>query len=122
MKRSNRTLFRVEAYSAFSGWPSHRASQFPGDFDLVTDAEARVGNPGSAVSVAGANGAIGVTIGATRRKRRSSIFLATSTVPCAGRGYYRDKPNWLEKHGSIHVAVFPGLRFRVDVALCTGRR
>ena len=40
---------------------------------ITTDAEARVGNPGSAVSVAGAIGAIDAMIGAPRRKRRNQL-------------------------------------------------
>ena len=39
----------------------------------ATDAEARVGNPASAVSVAARTGVIGVRIGAIRRKRRNQL-------------------------------------------------
>ena len=45
----------------------------PAALITATDAEARVGNPGSAVSVAGAIGVTDVTTGAPRRKRRNQL-------------------------------------------------
>jgi hypothetical protein len=85
VKRSNQEFVSRRGVFNLFGLAIASGLAIPGTILTVADAEARVGNPASAVSVAGANRR---DDSAQQEEKEKVVFSAsTSTIACAGWRY-----------------------------------